>query len=77
MYAFHAGLLDPEFIFASINFTTFLSTWVVNQVDPKKAHPKTIIQLRLISHYTCPHSTHMVPQVAVTARSANGIPNSS
>ncbi|EKM79473.1 hypothetical protein AGABI1DRAFT_74542 [Agaricus bisporus var. burnettii JB137-S8] len=47
MYAFHTGLLDPEFIFASINFTTFLSTWIINQVDPKKSHPKTIIQLPL------------------------------
>ncbi|KAF9454682.1 hypothetical protein P691DRAFT_804031 [Macrolepiota fuliginosa MF-IS2] len=47
MLAFQAGLLDPELVFGSINFTTFLSTWLVRQVDPAKTHPNPVIQLPL------------------------------
>lgn len=37
--AFEAQLLDPELVFQSIGFTTFLSTWLIRQADPKKLHP--------------------------------------
>ncbi|KAJ3574715.1 hypothetical protein NP233_g1573 [Leucocoprinus birnbaumii] len=47
LHAFQTGLLDPELVFASINFTTFLSTWLIRQVDPKKSHPKPVVQLPL------------------------------
>lgn len=47
MHAYQAALLDPELVFASINFMTFLSTWLIRQVDPKKSHPKPVVQLPL------------------------------
>ncbi|KAL0579137.1 Ubiquitin conjugation factor E4 [Marasmius crinis-equi] len=37
--AYEAQLLDPELVWKSIGFTTFLSTWLIRQVDPKKTHP--------------------------------------
>lgn len=37
--AFEAQLNDPDLVFRSIGFTTFLSTWLIRQVDPKKTHP--------------------------------------
>ncbi|KAF8645185.1 hypothetical protein AX16_008012 [Volvariella volvacea WC 439] len=45
--AFEAQLLDPELVFRSLSFTTFLSTWVIRQVDPKKTHPSPPVQLPL------------------------------
>ncbi|KXN88270.1 Ubiquitin conjugation factor E4 [Leucoagaricus sp. SymC.cos] len=47
LHAYQAALLDPELVFASINFMTFLSTWLIRQVDPKKSHPKPVVQLPL------------------------------
>lgn len=41
--AFQAGLTDPELMFSSINFTTFLSTWLIRQADPTKKHPNPIV----------------------------------
>jgi len=37
--AYEAGLLDPELVFRSIGFTTFLSTWLIRRVDPRGKHP--------------------------------------
>ncbi|KAF8895484.1 ubiquitin conjugation factor E4 [Infundibulicybe gibba] len=45
--AFEAQLLDPELVFRSIGFTTFLSTWLIRQVDPKKQHPNPPAQIPL------------------------------
>lgn len=42
--AFEAQLHDPEFLFRSIGFTNFLSTWLIRQVDPKKTHPNPPVQ---------------------------------
>ena len=42
--AFEAGLLDSDLTFRSIGFTSFLSTWLIRQVDPKKTHPNPLIQ---------------------------------
>ncbi|RDB17892.1 Ubiquitin conjugation factor E4 [Hypsizygus marmoreus] len=45
--SFEAQLLDPEFVFRSIGFTNFLSTWLIRQVDPKKKHPNPPVQIPL------------------------------
>jgi ubiquitin conjugation factor E4 B len=37
--AFQAGLLEPDLVFRSIGFTTYLSTWLIRQIDPNKSHP--------------------------------------
>lgn len=42
--AFEAGLLDPEMVFRSIGFTTFLSTWLIRRVDPKGSHPSPVAE---------------------------------
>jgi len=42
--AFQAQLLEPELVFRSIGFTAFLSTWLIRLVDPKKTHPKPIVE---------------------------------
>lgn len=42
--AFEAGLLDSDLTFRSIGFTSFLSTWLIRQVDPKKTHPSPLVQ---------------------------------
>jgi ubiquitin conjugation factor E4 B len=42
--AFEAGLMDPDMIDRMIGFTSFLSTWLIRQVDPKKAHPNPPVQ---------------------------------
>lgn len=42
--AFETQLLDPELVFRSIGFTNFLSTWVIRQADPRKAHPNPVIE---------------------------------
>lgn len=43
-YSFTVQLLDPEMIFRSMAFTTFVSTWLVRFVDPKKTHPSPLVQ---------------------------------
>lgn len=47
--AFEAGLLDPELVFRSIGFTNFLSTWLIRQADPRKAHPNPTVEYVLNS----------------------------
>lgn len=49
--AFEAGLLDPEVLFRSINFTNFLSVWLIRQADPKKMHPNPIAEYAGIFHF--------------------------
>ncbi|KAG6909123.1 hypothetical protein DXG01_001875 [Tephrocybe rancida] len=46
-FAYQAQLSDPEFVFRSLGFTTFLSTWVIRQVDPKRTHPNPPAQIPL------------------------------
>ncbi|KAF9644135.1 hypothetical protein BDM02DRAFT_3272627 [Thelephora ganbajun] len=46
-YSFTVQLLDPEHVFRSMAFTTFISTWVVRFVDPKKKHPNPLVELPL------------------------------
>ncbi|KAG6864495.1 hypothetical protein C0991_009113 [Blastosporella zonata] len=45
--AYQTQLNDPDFVFRSLGFTTFLSTWVIRQVDPKKTHPNPPAQIPL------------------------------
>ena len=44
-YSFTVQLLDPEHVFRSMAFTTFVSTWVVRFVDPRKKHPNPLVEL--------------------------------
>ncbi|KAG5651652.1 hypothetical protein H0H81_007932 [Sphagnurus paluster] len=44
---YEAQLTDPEFVFRSLGFTNFLSTWLIRQVDPKKTHPNPPAQIPL------------------------------
>ncbi|KAJ8523244.1 hypothetical protein ONZ45_g319 [Pleurotus djamor] len=45
--AYEVQLLDPELVFRSIGFTTFLSVWLIRQADPKKTHPSPAVGLPL------------------------------
>ncbi|KIK52087.1 hypothetical protein GYMLUDRAFT_50156 [Collybiopsis luxurians FD-317 M1] len=45
--AYEAQLSDPELVFRSIGFTTFLSVWLIRQVDPQKKHPSPLAELPL------------------------------
>ncbi|KAH6907999.1 ubiquitin conjugation factor E4 [Coprinopsis sp. MPI-PUGE-AT-0042] len=45
--AFQAPLLDPEFVIRALNFTNFLSTWLIRQADPRQKHPNPITELPL------------------------------
>ncbi|KAI0259835.1 ubiquitin elongating factor core-domain-containing protein [Gloeopeniophorella convolvens] len=40
-------LYDPEFLFRSNTFTSFVTTWLIRYADPKKAHPNSIVELPL------------------------------
>ncbi|KAF8501083.1 ubiquitin elongating factor core-domain-containing protein [Russula emetica] len=40
-------LYDPEFLFRSNTFTSFVITWLIRYADPRKAHPKPIVDLPL------------------------------
>lgn len=37
-------LYDPEFLFRSNTFTSFVITWLIRYADPRKAHPKPIVE---------------------------------
>jgi ubiquitin conjugation factor E4 B len=37
-------LYDPEFLFRSNTFTSFVITWLIRYADPKKTHPKPIVE---------------------------------
>jgi ubiquitin conjugation factor E4 B len=37
-------LYDPEFLFRNNTFTSFVTSWLIRYADPKKAHPKPIIE---------------------------------
>lgn len=43
-YSFTVQLLDPEHVFRTMAFTTFVSTWVVRLVDPRKKHPNPLVE---------------------------------
>jgi len=43
-FVFEAAILDPEMTFRSINFTNFLSTWLIRQADPRGKHPSPIVE---------------------------------
>lgn len=40
---FEAGLVEPELVYRTIGFVSFLSTWLIRQVDPTKKHPTPIV----------------------------------
>jgi ubiquitin conjugation factor E4 B len=54
-------LYDPEFLFRSNTFTSFVITWLIRYADPRKSHPKPIVEyvfglplpLYLLSHSIC------------------------
>ena len=37
-------LYDPEFLFRSNTFTSFVATWLIRYADPRKAHPKPVVE---------------------------------
>ncbi|CAL1712793.1 unnamed protein product [Somion occarium] len=45
--AYQTQLADPELVFRSINFTNFVSTWIIRFVDPKHKHPNPLVELPL------------------------------
>ncbi|KAF8517435.1 ubiquitin elongating factor core-domain-containing protein [Hysterangium stoloniferum] len=47
LFAYQVQLADPDYMFRNIGFTTFLSVWLIRLVDPRKAHPHTVIELPL------------------------------
>lgn len=56
-------LYDPEFLFRSNTFTTFVITWLIRYADPRKAHPKPIAEYVFgLPLYPPPHSIcHRLP----------------
>ncbi|KIL63235.1 hypothetical protein M378DRAFT_79950 [Amanita muscaria Koide BX008] len=46
-FAFEAGLVEPEHVYRSIGFISFLSTWLIRQVDPTRKHPNPLVELPL------------------------------
>ena len=40
---FEAGIVEPELVYRSIGFVSFLSTWLIRQVDPAKKHPNPLV----------------------------------
>lgn len=42
-------LLDPEVLFKANAFVSFVTTWIIRFVDPKRAHPKPMVQCVLPS----------------------------
>ncbi|KAF4577224.1 hypothetical protein EYR36_005211 [Pleurotus pulmonarius] len=61
--SFEVQLLDPELVFQSIGFTTFLSVWLIRQADPKKAHPSPVVELPLPQEV--PMSFRVLPEYLV------------
>lgn len=37
-------LYDPEFLFRNNTFTSFVATWLIRYGDPRKAHPKPVVE---------------------------------
>ncbi|KDR82849.1 hypothetical protein GALMADRAFT_238456 [Galerina marginata CBS 339.88] len=61
--AYEAGLLDQELTYQSIGFTNFLSTWLIRQADPRKAHPSPPVELPLPKEV--PMSFRVLPEYIV------------
>ncbi|EIW81074.1 hypothetical protein CONPUDRAFT_55967 [Coniophora puteana RWD-64-598 SS2] len=61
--AFRIQLLDPELVFRYIGFTNFVSTWLIRNVDPRKQHPGTAVQLPLPKDV--PMSFRVLPEYIV------------
>jgi ubiquitin conjugation factor E4 B len=45
--AFRTALEDPEFVFRSLAFANFVSTWILRTVDPRGRHPEPVLELPL------------------------------
>ncbi|KAJ2929747.1 hypothetical protein H1R20_g7337, partial [Candolleomyces eurysporus] len=45
---FEAGLMEPELLNRSINFTNFLSAWLIRQADPQRKHPNPIVEQYIV-----------------------------
>jgi len=41
-------LYDPEFLFRNNTFTAFAATWLIRYADPRKVHPKPVVELVFI-----------------------------
>lgn len=37
-------LLDPEVLYKGNTFISFVTTWIVRYVDPKRTHPKPMVE---------------------------------
>lgn len=42
--AFQTQLAEPELVFRALNFTNFVSTWLIRIADPNHKHPNPIIE---------------------------------
>jgi len=40
-------LYDPEFLLRNNTFTSFATSWLIRYADPRKAHPKPVVELPL------------------------------
>ncbi|KIJ54955.1 hypothetical protein M422DRAFT_153298 [Sphaerobolus stellatus SS14] len=63
IFAYQVQLADDEYTFRNVGFTTFLSTWLIRIVDPKKSHPSPTIQLPLPTDI--PTAFRMLPEYFV------------
>ncbi|KAF7987086.1 hypothetical protein HWV62_255 [Athelia sp. TMB] len=45
--AYRVQIMDPELVFRTIGFINFVSSWLIRIVDPRHAHPTTMVELPL------------------------------
>ena len=51
-------LYDPEFLFRNNTFTSFVTSWLIRYADPRRTHPKPIVESvsgLLSLFYVLPH----------------------
>ncbi|KAF8631028.1 hypothetical protein AX15_002639 [Amanita polypyramis BW_CC] len=60
---FEAGLVEPELVYRSIGFVSFLSVWLIRQVDPNKKHPNPSVELPLLKEV--PTAFRVLPEFIV------------
>ncbi|KAG8932849.1 hypothetical protein FRC03_000161 [Tulasnella sp. 419] len=63
LFAYQVQLLDPDLIFRTISYTTFLMTWLIRLVDPKKQHPTVTVSLPLPQEI--PVAFRMLPEYLI------------
>jgi len=67
-------LYEPEFLFRRNTFASFVTTWLLRYADPKKTHPKPIVEsvygfLQLfVSFFTSGHRLPLTKEVPLDFR---------